>query len=63
MTILSVIILTETNFITVNKNTEALQNSHSILSHDLSLLSTARVAYEHTLMRLRTYTNALKNIH
>ena len=32
--------------------TEALQNSHSILPHELSLLSTARVAYEHALMNV-----------
>ena len=49
MTILSAKIMTETDFITVNKNTEALQNSHSVLPHDLSLRSTARVAYEHAL--------------
>jgi hypothetical protein len=50
MTILSAIILTETDFITVNNNTEALQNSHSILPRDLFLLSKARVVYEHALM-------------
>jgi hypothetical protein len=52
MTILSAIILTETDFITVNNNTEALQNSHSILPQDLSLLSKARVAYVHALMNI-----------
>jgi hypothetical protein len=54
MTILSAIILTETDFITVNNNTLiiALRNSHSILPHDLSLLSTVRVSYEHALMNV-----------
>jgi len=52
MTILSAIILTETDFITVNNNTETLQNSHSIIPHDLSLLSNARVAYKHALMNV-----------
>jgi hypothetical protein len=50
MTILSAVISTETDFITVSNTTEALQNSHSIIPHDLSLLSTARVAYEHAIM-------------
>jgi hypothetical protein len=31
---------------------EAFQNSHSILSSDLSLPSTARLAYEHVLMNI-----------
>jgi hypothetical protein len=45
MTILSTIILTETDFITVNNNTETLKIFHS-------LLPKARVAYKHALMNV-----------
>ena len=57
MTILSAIVLTEMDFITVSNNTETLQNTHSIPPHDLSLLSKVRVAYEHALTyRHRAYS-------
>jgi hypothetical protein len=55
--ILSAIIFTQKGIllpqiITSEDIIQAFQNSHSILSSDLALPSTVRVAYEHVLMNI-----------